>query len=99
MAEVLRFDPQGGQPGLIRYAAQNIYQNVNVGRAKGKAYLERLCDDLSDMLGLGDRNRMLVEAADAEFPTEQSVEASKAGSIKKAVDLSPREQSQLWALN
>ena len=65
---------------------------MNVGRAKGKAYLERLCDDLSDMLGLGDRNRMLVEAADAEFPTEQSVEASKAGSIKKAVDLSPRER-------
>ena len=35
---------------------------------------------------------MLVEAADAEFPTEQSVEASKASSIKKAVDLSPRER-------
>ena len=57
----------------IARAHRNIYQNENVGRANGKAYLERLCDDLSDVLGLGDRNRILVEAVDAEFPTGQIV--------------------------
>lgn len=57
----------------IARAHRNIYQNVNVGRANGKAYLERLCDDLSDVLGLGDCNRILVEAANAELPTEQIV--------------------------
>ncbi|HLZ01692.1 MAG TPA: histidine kinase dimerization/phosphoacceptor domain -containing protein [Bradyrhizobium sp.] len=57
----------------VARAHRNIYRNKTVGRANGQDYLERLCSDLSDMLGLNGRERIVVDAVDAELPTEQIV--------------------------
>jgi two-component sensor histidine kinase len=52
---------------------RHIYESESVSSTNCKVYLERLCRDLSDMLASDNGSNVIVEAVDAEIPTERIV--------------------------
>jgi two-component sensor histidine kinase len=52
---------------------EHIYMTERVESTDCKTYLRRLCDDLSSMLRPDDEASIVVEAVEAEFPTERIV--------------------------
>jgi two-component sensor histidine kinase len=52
---------------------QHIYLSEGIETTGCKAYLQRLCNDLSDILLPSNRAGLVIEAIDAEIPTKQTV--------------------------
>jgi two-component sensor histidine kinase len=52
---------------------EHIYSGEGGATTECRAYFQRECDDLADMLGLSDRDQIAVDAIEAELPTERII--------------------------